>query len=241
MRREERLARQPESAMTPSAWRARQSRSTPGLPRLRPSRKPALESLTRLRKPSSLAASSVRWLRSTLLLVDRAVVDEVGLEAEDRLDAVLLAGLVELDGAVHHPVVGEPERGLAERGGAGGQALDVRGAVEQRVLGVDVQVRAGVGAHGVAHTRGRARTVKGARGLAAPCGKPRSGDLGAVDPRLQERDGGAVAADDRAVAGRGRLAAQEMAERLGGHRHRRVRAALGRRWSGPPCRGRCRP
>ena len=79
-----------------------------------------------------------------LALADRAVVDEVRLEAEDRLDVVLLAGLVELDRAVHHAVVGEAERGLAERRRARGEAVDVRRAVEQRVLGVDVQMRAGV-------------------------------------------------------------------------------------------------
>ena len=46
------------------------------------------------------------------------VVDEVDLAAEDRLDLVLAARLVELDGAVHHAVVGEPQRGLAELGRA---------------------------------------------------------------------------------------------------------------------------
>ena len=49
------------------------------------------------------------------------VVDEVDLAADDRLDAVLLGRLVELDGAVHHAVVGEPERRLAE--GRGNQEL----------------------------------------------------------------------------------------------------------------------
>ena len=76
------------------------------------------------------------------------VVDEVGLEAENRLDAVLGAGLVELQGTVHHPVVGEAERGLAELGGARGEGVDPAGAVEQRVLGVDVQVGAGGSRHG---------------------------------------------------------------------------------------------
>ena len=46
---QKRLARQPVSAMTPSECWAICSRSTVGLPRLRPSRKPALEILTRLR------------------------------------------------------------------------------------------------------------------------------------------------------------------------------------------------
>ena len=48
-------------------------------------------------------------------LADRlAVVDQVGLQPDDRLDPLLPAGLVEVDGAVHHPVVGEPERRHAE-------------------------------------------------------------------------------------------------------------------------------
>ena len=91
--------------------------STFALPRAKPSRKPAEVSLTRLRKPVSSAASRVRWLRSTAAL-GAAVVDQVGLEPEDRLDPVLAAGLVVLDRAVHHPVVGEPERRHPELGGA---------------------------------------------------------------------------------------------------------------------------
>jgi hypothetical protein len=76
------------------------------------------------------------------------VVDEVDLAPEDRLDVVLAARLVELHGAVHHPVVGEPQRRLPELRRALGQVLDVARAVEQRVLGVDVEVGAGWGAHG---------------------------------------------------------------------------------------------
>ena len=68
------------------------------------------------------------------------VVDEIGLEAEDRLDAVLLAGLVVLDRPVHHPVVGQTERGLAERGRSLGKRIDRAGAVEDRILGVDVEM-----------------------------------------------------------------------------------------------------
>ena len=76
-----------------------------------------------------------------------AVVDEVRLEAQQRLDAVLLGGLVELDGAVHDAVVGQADGRLVEGRGALGELADVAGAVEQRVLGVDVQVRDGRGAH----------------------------------------------------------------------------------------------
>ena len=68
------------------------------------------------------------------------VVDVVGLEAEDRLDPVLLAGLVVLDRAVHHAVVGQAERRLPIGGRTLGELVDLGGAVEQRVLGVDVEM-----------------------------------------------------------------------------------------------------
>ena len=73
-------------------------------------------------------------------LLGLAVVDEVGLEPDDRLDPVALAGLVVLDRAVHHAVVGEPERGLAEGRGALGQSVDPAGPVEDGVLGMDVEM-----------------------------------------------------------------------------------------------------
>ncbi len=83
-----------------------------------------------------------------LAVAEAAVVDVVGLQPEQRLDAVLAPRLVELHRAVHHAVVGEADGGLAERGGALRQRLDLAGAVEQRVLGVDVQMRDGRRAHG---------------------------------------------------------------------------------------------
>jgi hypothetical protein len=57
------------------------------------------------------------------------VVDQVGLEPDDRLDAVLAAGLVVVDRAVHHAVVGEPQSGLLERCRPLGEGLDLAGAV----------------------------------------------------------------------------------------------------------------
>ena len=77
-------------------------------------------------------------LVASLLLERVAVVDEVGLEADDRLDPVLAAGLVEVDGAVHHAVVGEAQGRLSELRRAGRHRLDLAGAVEQRVLAVGV-------------------------------------------------------------------------------------------------------
>ena len=61
---------------------------------------------------------------------------------------MLLGGLVELDRAVHHAVVGQPDGRLVVGRGALGELVDVARAVEQRVLGVDVEVRDGRGAHG---------------------------------------------------------------------------------------------
>src|SRR5207247_10844158 len=63
--------------------------------------------------------------------------------------------LVELDGAVHHAVVREPEGGLAEGGGALREAVDLAGAVEERVLRMDVQVDGFRGRHRLGqHRRG---------------------------------------------------------------------------------------
>ena len=82
------------------------------------------------------------------LLALPAVVHEVGLEAQDRLHAVLAAGLVELKRAVQDAVVGEPQCRHPELRGASGERVDLAGAVEQRVLGMDVQVDGAGRAHG---------------------------------------------------------------------------------------------
>ena len=75
------------------------------------------------------------------------IVHEIYLAADDRLDAVLSAGLVELHRAVHHAVIGETEGGLLELRGAGGERFDLAGAVEQGVLGVHMQMGAGEVGH----------------------------------------------------------------------------------------------
>ena len=71
------------------------------------------------------------------------VIHDVGLTAEDRLDPVLATGAEQLDGPVHHAVVGQPERRLVERRSARDEVVDLACAVEQGVLGVDVKVGAG--------------------------------------------------------------------------------------------------
>src|SRR5688572_32524490 len=60
-------------------------------------------------------------------------------EAQDRLHAVLAAGLVELDRAVQHTVVGEAQGRHPELRAARREAVDLACAVQQGVLGVDVQ------------------------------------------------------------------------------------------------------
>jgi hypothetical protein len=72
------------------------------------------------------------------------IIDHVCLAPEDRLDAVVAAGREQLHGAVHDAVIGKPERRLIERGRTRRELLDLARPVQKRVLGVDVEVRAGV-------------------------------------------------------------------------------------------------
>jgi hypothetical protein len=72
---------------------------------------------------------------------------EVDLAAEDRLDAVLLGGLEELDRAEEVAVVGERDRRHAELLRALEERIDLDRAVEQRVLAVQVEVDEGPRAH----------------------------------------------------------------------------------------------
>jgi hypothetical protein len=65
---------------------------------------------------------------------------DVELRAEDGLHAGLHAGRVEIDAAEEVAVVGQGERGEAQLLRALDELLEARGAVEQAVLRVDVQV-----------------------------------------------------------------------------------------------------
>src|SRR6266540_5332908 len=64
----------------------------------------------------------------------------VHLDADDRLDAGLFALLVELDRPVQRPVIGQRERAHPKLGDVFDERLDLRVAVEQRVLRMDVQM-----------------------------------------------------------------------------------------------------
>ena len=74
------------------------------------------------------------------LLLARRVVADVDLAADQRLDAGLQALLVELDGAGQGAVVGERDSGHLQLGGACDQCRNPAGPVEDRELGVDVEV-----------------------------------------------------------------------------------------------------
>jgi hypothetical protein len=69
-----------------------------------------------------------------------AVVDDVDLAAEDRLDALLLRRLVEVDRPRHRTVVGERHRRHLECGRLPRERRDPARPVQDRVLGVDVQM-----------------------------------------------------------------------------------------------------
>ena len=86
-------------------------------------------------------------MRVALVLVP-TVVDDVHLAAHDRLDPLFLGGLVEIDRARERPVVGERDGRHLVPGSLCGERRDPARAVEDRVLGVDVQVDE-VGWHGV--------------------------------------------------------------------------------------------
>ena len=82
------------------------------------------------------------------LLLDRvAILDKVGLEPNDWLYSVLAAGLIKVDGPVHHTVIGEAKGGLIELCCSRRHRLNLAGTIEQGVLTVGVQVGGGEGAH----------------------------------------------------------------------------------------------
>ena len=68
------------------------------------------------------------------------VVGHVGLGADDRLDPLLAALLVELQRPVHVAVVGDAERRLPVGDRLGDQLVEPGRPVEHRELGVDVEV-----------------------------------------------------------------------------------------------------
>ena len=82
------------------------------------------------------------------LLVGHRPAGDVGLDADDRLDALGPRGLVEGDRAVEGAVVGDRHRIHAELRRRVDQLGDPAETVEQAELGVDVEVREVVGREG---------------------------------------------------------------------------------------------
>ena len=77
-----------------------------------------------------------------------AVVADVDLAAENRLDSVLSGLPVELDGPSERAVIGEPDGGHLELSGASREGGNPAGPIEDGVLGVDVKVDEGRFGHG---------------------------------------------------------------------------------------------
>jgi hypothetical protein len=69
-----------------------------------------------------------------------AIVGDVDLAADNRLDSLLSSFAVELDSTGERTVIRERDRGHLELGRAGGKVGNAARSVEDRVLGVDVQV-----------------------------------------------------------------------------------------------------
>jgi hypothetical protein len=74
------------------------------------------------------------------LLVGHRPAGDVGLDAEDRLDALVLRRLVEGDGAVEGPVVGDGQRIHAVLGGRVDHLRDPAETVEQAEFRMGVEV-----------------------------------------------------------------------------------------------------
>ena len=98
--------------------------------------------------PRRLRASSVRWLRS--ILPSRIVRSSTKYASRPRigLTSCFRQALKSSTAPFITPWSVRPERRLAELGRAGGELVDLAGAVEQRVLRVDVEMGAGGRAHG---------------------------------------------------------------------------------------------
>jgi hypothetical protein len=109
------------------------------LGRLGPHRHVGVGATTRDVVAALLGAVTLAPADPPALLAGRARC-QVGLDADDRLDAVLPCLRVEVVGAVQVAVVGHRDRGHAEIGDSREEPVEERGAVQHRVLGVDVEV-----------------------------------------------------------------------------------------------------
>ena len=72
--------------------------------------------------------------------VGHAAGGYIGFESQDRFDAGVFAGVIELDHTKHGAVVGDRQRVHAHFFGAVDKLLDLAKAVEQRIFGMNMQV-----------------------------------------------------------------------------------------------------
>ncbi len=84
-----------------------------------------------------------RFVLLAALLLEARARGDVDLAAEDRLHAGVARLLVELDGAEEIAVIGHRDRRHAERLGAREERLVLDRTVEERELGVEMQVGEG--------------------------------------------------------------------------------------------------
>ncbi|MPM42837.1 hypothetical protein SDC9_89509 [bioreactor metagenome] len=75
------------------------------------------------------------------LAVGHRTRGDIRLHADERLYAFLLAGLIKIDHAVHHAVIGNRQRGLPCGLGAANQIGNARRSVEKAKLRVNMQMR----------------------------------------------------------------------------------------------------
>ena len=129
--------RQPESAIRPSEWRREQLPVDARLVVV------ALEIAERREldqvRVARVVGGEQRQVR-VALLVRLAVRGDVDLAADHRLDAGAAGRLPELHGACHRAVIGQADRRHLELGGPRDEVRDPARTVENRVLGVNVEV-----------------------------------------------------------------------------------------------------
>ena len=90
--------------------------------------------------PVALVVGGEQCQVRVALLLRAAIVGDVDLAADHRLDAGALRRLEELHRAGHRAVIGERDRRHLELGRPRDEVRDPAGAVEDRVLGVDVEM-----------------------------------------------------------------------------------------------------
>src|SRR5947207_3824315 len=88
------------------------------------------------------------------LLVETAAGSDIDFAADNRFDALVTGGLIEINRAVKHAVVGNRERGEFEFMGLFHQPVETTGPIEQRIFGVQMEMDKIRVRHGATLTRG---------------------------------------------------------------------------------------